>query len=33
MQEGNLDILAIPGDSTPVLQLQEAVVRAGRAER
>lgn len=32
MQEGNLDILAVQGDSTPVLQLQEAVVRAGQAD-
>lgn len=32
LQEGNLDVPAIQGNSTPVLQLQEAVVRAGQAD-
>lgn len=32
LQEGNLDVLAVQGDATPVLQLQEAVVRAGQAD-
>lgn len=31
LQEGDLDVLAIHGDPSPMLQLHEAAVRAGQA--
>lgn len=32
MQKGNLDVPAVQGNATPMLQLQKAVVRAGQAD-